>query len=228
MMNAVWTIGLLGFAFLPQDPASPQDPAAKADRSTRMREVSARVRVAEKELLFSPNAELRAKEFIGEEMETMRNRIRNDEERLAIVEEDLKAMSGEYKALKAGGEAETAMSFKETRKTQILRQIREARDLKRSIASQKAAIDRMQLAREKLDKVVDYKNQERRRYDEKTFRFDGGEFGGIDSSMIPDVDGLSGADEFSPEELAQFNALFGDGPKVDPFRELVRSIRFRR
>ena len=229
-MNALFTVSLISLAATLQGPGGVQDPQeGTKDRATRMRELSARVRVAEKELLFSNRAELRAQDFIREEVDQLRINIRNNEERLQIVEEDLRSMSSEYKALRASGAKDAANKYKEDRKRDILRQIREMRELKSSIRSQTQSITKLDEAKNKLAALAEYKNRQRRKYDERTFRVGGpDEFAGIDSSMIPDVSEMGGEEGFTPEELAQFEALFGDGGGEDPWAEIVRSIRFRR
>lgn len=219
-MKIILAIASLGLALFPQEEervprskadAKPQEEAraVKPDRAARLRELSARATVAEKDLLFSTIPEERAQVFVSKERSRFRSEVETRGEQAEFLSGDLEEMSREYKALLASGRKAQAEEYLEKNRKEIIKRIREYSALTREVDHGKHQIEQMEVAQKRLAALIEYKRGERRRYERDRDQQGHVDPSGIDPILIPEVIASEEEEALSPEAMKLFDALFG-------------------
>jgi hypothetical protein len=214
-------------------PATAAAPAAaqaeKASRADSLRTLSARSAVAEKDLLFTTQPEERALRFVAGEKQRRTEEQKMKREEAVFLEEELRERSGEYRQLRAAGRHTEADALLEDGKREIVRDIRELLALRGDLRRSEQSAVQMDEAEDKLEKLVGFKQSERRRYERQRDAEGGFDVGGIHPALIPEVSGGSHEDDLAPDVEALFKELFGAGFELSSFRrEVAAGLRWKR
>lgn len=232
---------LLCAAPAPQDPtaktelpkAAPTGGAAptapKLPRADTLRALSARSALAEKDLLFSTQPEERALRYVASEKQRRIEEQKVKREELSFLEEGLRDRSSEYRELRAAGRHAEAELLLQDGKREIVRDIREVLALRGDLGRSEQAAVQMDQAEDKLEKLVGFKQSERRRYERQRDADGGFDVGGIHPALIPEVSGGAREDAVAPEVEALFQELFGGGSDLAGLRrEIAAGLRWKR
>ncbi|MBK9385125.1 MAG: hypothetical protein IPN34_09960 [Planctomycetes bacterium] len=210
-------------------PAAAAAPQAKPPRADALRSLSARSAVAEKDLLFSTQPEERALRFVAGEKQRRIEEQRVKREELSFLEDGLRERSGEYRELRSSGRHAEADALLQESKREIVRDIREVLSLRGDLNRSEQAAVQMDEAEDKLEKVVGFKQSERRRYERQRDSEGGVDVGGIHPALIPEVSTGGREDVIAPEVEALFQQLFGTGSGIAGLRrEVADGLRWKR
>lgn len=236
-MSSSLLFALICIAPMPQDPAPAAEtaPAATSSsiepgkRAESLRALSARSAVAEKDLLFSTKPEERALRFVNSEKQRRIEDQKVQREELDFLEEGLRERSSEYRQLRASGRHAEADALIQDGKREFVRDIREVLSLRQDLNRGDQASVQMDSTEDKLQKLVSYKQSERRRYERQRDSEGGYDLGGIHPALIPEVSASAHEDDLTPEVESLFKELFGSSFEISSFRrQVAQGLTWRR